>query len=641
MSASWITRGTVLVRLGHHHFAFFRGYLDGVDLRKLYERYIDRSADAFSTGSDLKAAKALLAWIIDQLASAARRYGHAPVVRILRMTPEKLGAMQASAVPDLVQFQEDRDPHQMYSEQELLDLFREEYGAATSGADRRAQRNRRLRARQAALLNQLEMQIARDPQLDDDVSGWLDPAIARRLNHVGIFTLKQLLDLIELYGFRWYTKVPRVGIKAARYVVEWLMLPRASGGLGVKLSVRSTRSRKHVDSTTLPPPMLVTDIVPIERFAIPAALNGAAGTNRGSGSSVCGITDHDAIRNWLARSPPGSNTARAYRKEAERLLLWSVLEIKKPLSSLTAKDCTNYRYFLAHLGRESETEWSSRFRLTQESWMGPRGIDRFSSRWRPFEGPLSTSSQKSAYVILHGMMAWMCQRNYLADNPFRKSGTPAVLLVPARETPIFTHSNWKVALEFLDGTQHGNQHHRLRFLLLAVYYTGCSLAELARLCRGDIVGPTNSQHPNIGAELLIRNSRGIVRHVALNPSMQLEIERYFLHRGYTSLAEVGFDAPLISAAAEGNQQPNGEVRLSANRLYAMVKSFFAVVADEFETTDSDLARTFRLATPRSIQRLSNVAINIETTARRKLIASAGEEGCDSNDTPNGLTVAAP
>jgi len=37
-----------------------------------------------------------------------------------------------------------------------------------------------------------------------------------------------------------------------------------------------------------------------------------------------------------------------YRKEAERLLLWSVAEMGKPLSSLTHEDCLRYQQFLAN-----------------------------------------------------------------------------------------------------------------------------------------------------------------------------------------------------------------------------------------------------------------------------------------------------
>ncbi|MEI2769769.1 MAG: hypothetical protein V9G98_03200 [Candidatus Competibacter sp.] len=38
-------------------------------------------------------------------------------------------------------------------------------------------------------------------------------------------------------------------------------------------------------------------------------------------------------------------TLRNYRKEAERLLLWALLERGKPLSSLTREDCLQYEAF--------------------------------------------------------------------------------------------------------------------------------------------------------------------------------------------------------------------------------------------------------------------------------------------------------
>ncbi|WP_302059383.1 hypothetical protein, partial [Paraburkholderia sp. CNPSo 3274] len=40
------------------------------------------------------------------------------------------------------------------------------------------------------------------------------------------------------------------------------------------------------------------------------------------------------------------HTARAYGREAERLLLWAVVERRLPLSSLTAEDATAFRTFL-------------------------------------------------------------------------------------------------------------------------------------------------------------------------------------------------------------------------------------------------------------------------------------------------------
>ena len=42
-----------------------------------------------------------------------------------------------------------------------------------------------------------------------------------------------------------------------------------------------------------------------------------------------------------------SHTQRAYRKEAERFLLWAIVHKGKALSSMNNEDCIEYREFLA------------------------------------------------------------------------------------------------------------------------------------------------------------------------------------------------------------------------------------------------------------------------------------------------------
>lgn len=79
---------------------------------------------------------------------------------------------------------------------------------------------------------------------------------------------------------------------------------------------------------------------PIESLRIPADLSGAAGTNRAR-SAVRHISANDdlaAVTAWLARYTDAPGTVAAYRKEAERLLLWTVIQHGKPLSSLTHED---------------------------------------------------------------------------------------------------------------------------------------------------------------------------------------------------------------------------------------------------------------------------------------------------------------
>ena len=81
-----------------------------------------------------------------------------------------------------------------------------------------------------------------------------------------------------------------------------------------------------------------------------------------------------------------SNTQRAYRKEAERFLLWAITHKGKALSSMSNEDCALYRDFLADPQPRSR-------------WCGDRARERWSPLWRPFEGPLSASAQRDMLCL--------------------------------------------------------------------------------------------------------------------------------------------------------------------------------------------------------------------------------------------------
>lgn len=602
MPASWISRGTVLIQLGRHHFAFFRGYLNGLDLKQLVERYIETDS-VLTSGADQRAVKSPLIWIIDQLTITARRTGNAAAVRAIRMAPEKLAAGLAANVPNLEEFREERDPHQMFSERELLQLFEEEYGHLTSGAERRLRRNKRLRDRQIAVLNRLEALVDADPRLEDEVGGWLDPAIAKRLVAAGIRTIDQLVKTIEAYGFRWYTKVPRIGIKAAGYITEWLLLPETARALGVSLSIRSVQAPKEIDSTMSPALPRRKGVAPLEQFDVPQALSGAFGNNRRRSSSLSARDDLEAIDTWLSRRKPGSHTWRAYRKEAERFLLWSVLEAGKALSSLTMEDCISYRDFLWRIGREPDDEWNAQFRLPQREWIGPRGINRFSSRWRPFEGALSESSQRTALVILHGMMRWLCDQNYLQNNPFKtrpKLGETKIGLVASRTLTI---EEWEGVKKYLGSMAEDQKYIRLRFILTLAYMTGCRLSELAVLQRGDLL---SFDHEGCGLaqwEIVIVGKGGRIRRLQLSNTVIIEVEHYFQQRGYRSFVDASATAALIAnvptsaASLSCIESPVAGTRLSAARIYKILKTFFTELADATESANATLASRYRSMSP--------------------------------------------
>src|SRR3546814_4638341 len=78
----------------------------------------------------------------------------------------------------------------------------------------------------------------------------------------------------------------------------------------------------------------------------------------GNRPQIAATTDIEAITAWLARFVDSPNTFGNYRKEAERLLLWSTLAVQKPISSLTHEDLLAYQHFLSD--PQPEAQWIMR-----------------------------------------------------------------------------------------------------------------------------------------------------------------------------------------------------------------------------------------------------------------------------------------
>jgi integrase/recombinase XerD len=152
-------------------------------------------------------------------------------------------------------------------------------------------------------------------------------------------------------------------------------------------------------------------LAPLERVILPGSLDGTGGTNRSTGSrQISADNDVDAIKAWLARFLDKQTTFDSYRKEAERLLLWSTIQLGKPLSSLTHEDWLAYQAFL--LDPQPRDRWVAG---------DGRKYPRPHPEWRPLAGPLSGASQRQAGVILNSMFSWLMNAGYLAGNPLALS----------------------------------------------------------------------------------------------------------------------------------------------------------------------------------------------------------------------------
>jgi len=246
--------------------------------------------------------------------------------------------------------------------------------------------------------------------------------------------------------------------------------------------------------------------VPIETLAeegMPDALSGAEGHNRGAArqATINAANDVAAVLAWLDAQAESAHTRRAYRTQAERIVLWAIVERGKPLSSLDAHDICAYRRFMAS---------------PPSSWVAPRHTPRWSVRWRPFAGPLTESSRATASNVLKALFRWLVTVGYLATDPWRASqniaadlpleeGAPTALpkTVDARQSDGFDTRmrlrverqvgalQWQAVTHF--ATQSDSERDLRAFCMLALSRAaGLRLHELAALQLCDVALPSSA-----------------------------------------------------------------------------------------------------------------------------------------------------
>jgi len=215
-------------------------------------------------------------------------------------------------------------------------------------------------------------------------------------------------------------------------------------------------------------------VAPVESLAVPEMLDGRLGTNRGLAehAQLAADNDLDAIRAWLANYAGTRTTFDNYRKEAERLLLWSLAQLGKPLSSLTHEDLLVFKAFM------SDPQPAARW-ISANGGKYPRGDER----WRPFNGPLSPASQRQAMVILNAMFTWLVSAGYLRGNPMallrqRSRGASS------RVTRYLSISLWDEVKSFVEQlpqeTEQQRSHYaRCRWLTTLFYLQGMRISEVA------------------------------------------------------------------------------------------------------------------------------------------------------------------
>ena len=298
-----------------------------------------------------------------------------------------------------------------------------------------------------------------------------------------------------------------------------------------------------------------------EGFGLAPALDGSLGSNRGRGG-VCQLgadTDIDAVRCWLAEYASSAHTLRAYRKEAERLLVWATRALGKPLSSLAREDLLAYEAFLARPG---------------DDWIDGKLPRRGGGR-RLFDGPLSPQSVRHALGILSGLFVYLVAAGYLAGNPLalrrrHKSGASSRRAAIER---YLDQGLWRFVLDFVErmpqSTARERQHfERARWLLRLLHGAGLRAAEAAQARAGDLEQRRGKWW------LHVVGKGGVEGDVPVSDELMDEFARYRVFHGLGPLPGPNEATPLIMSLG-GNR----EHCLTSTAIYLAVKDVFVHAAD--------------------------------------------------------------
>ncbi|QUN32401.1 tyrosine-type recombinase/integrase (plasmid) [Cupriavidus sp. KK10] len=311
---------------------------------------------------------------------------------------------------------------------------------------------------------------------------------------------------------------------------------------------------------------------PLERLHLPPALSGAAGSNRAPATAtrIAASDDLAAVTAWLARYADTPATVSAYRREVERLLLWAVLQLGKPLSSLTHEDLLVYERFLA------DPQPAARWVLS-----GSKKLARSHPDWRPFAGPLSPASVRHALVILNALFAWLTEAGYLAGNPLALARRRRAPTRP-RITRYLSHNLWDAVKATIEAMPVATERERLhaarcRWLLTVLYLGGLRAAEVTGTAMGAFFCRRDAQ----GVErwwLEVTGKGNKTRLVPATDELIAELARYRRAHGLAPTPQPGETRPLLLPVIGRKDRQHEEKGLSRGALHLILKEVFGLAA---------------------------------------------------------------
>ncbi|MFC6520606.1 tyrosine-type recombinase/integrase [Undibacterium arcticum] len=242
------------------------------------------------------------------------------------------------------------------------------------------------------------------------------------------------------------------------------------------------------------------------------------------------------------------------------MLLWSTIQLGKPLSSLTHEDLLLYQRFL------SDPQPASRWVMRDG-----RKFAHAHPEWRPFAGPLSPASQRQAIIILNTLFSWLVNAGYLAGNPLSLSRQRARKAKP-RITRYLEEDLWsevKMTIDLMpkESDREREHYYRARWLFSLLYLCGLRISEVV----GNTMGSLFCRRDKDGEErwwLEILGKGDKLRIVPATNELMVELARYRREKGLASFPLAGDDVPLLLPIGRRTEP------MTRGAVHAIVKKVF-------------------------------------------------------------------
>lgn len=498
-----------LKKLGRHHFAHLKAVAMGIPYTESAMRYL-----GIHHGHQAITAHRLT---VDSVRSLARRQNE-PAWRLIGLMITVVNEVKRD-IPSLHEFSVERGLED-WSEEEITEFYLEAYpDQAQASKTTKAKRREKLRQQQAQLLEKLEKVAVIPPTPMDPISSWYDPQTSQKLLQAGMVFLQDLVNKVSVGG-RWYSSMPGVGPMKAQRIKAFLQQL-----LGTVPSSATKARFALSNSKTGAITRAVNDVVLEKR--LPQQL-----TYESNHSQLRATNDVDAINEWIAAKSSSAATAKSYRREAMRLLLWLRDEAAgKSFEDMKIEDCNRYMAFLADI----PLMWQSKSRAAP----GAEG-------WAPFRGQLTHKSQEFSVRVLSSFFGWLAAARYI-------SGSPWVLVNcdlgddPNKrklDTKAFSEGAMAEIVRVIEAELPSHSQERVLFILGFVESVGLRSQELISAKLQDF-----SLEPE-GLVLQV-HGKGSKNRVAAVPSKaQHSLRRYLEARGLPWLTEAPGHYPLLSSLTD-------------------------------------------------------------------------------------------